>query len=538
MGQSDNPVTRRGFVQAAICLPVLRHFFIPRAALASEKIGLEDDHASGALNYHPSGMYVWDSWYFTKGDEVHVIHLQKKRPQSQRSDRDAVALGHAVSLDFLTWTELPIPLYPGLEGSIDDLDLFTGCTFAHAGTFYLYYTARKRSEQGRVQRLCVATSQDALHWKKQSGPIIIPDSRWYETGDCRDLMVVQDPDGGKFHGFFTARVRSDELTKTAVVAHAISYDLIRWEQTLPVFAPGRYGILEEPDVFYLHGRWWIICATGNFDGVRGDYHDRYATYGTIYGSAAAIDGPYTLGSETLLLGSKEFNGFSCRTVMWKGRRYAMYSQSERQNREDGGSTTLGCLTTPKELDVHGDRLYLKYSPLIETRFEGPLFDSGSSVVLTEVPYGMSDRRFGTAGVWEKKNGLIHANSPRSWSARLCGPDSPGFLWSAEVCLDSGRAIGLIFRRSLVVYLDFEGQCVASVSLPMLSLLDARDTTLVRGVTYRLRILAKAEFIEVYLDEALILSYVRYQPSSGPLGLYIEAGQGTFANLQVAGIRVA
>src|SRR6185437_6471344 len=315
-------LTRRSLLKSAACLSIAGE--IPR----SMRLFAEKNHpVSGVcrddcLNYHPRDMYVWDSWYFNHRDEVHVIHLQKNRPGSDRPAIDGRSLGHAFSKDFLTWTELPIALYPGSEGSVDDLDLFTGCTIYHSGIYYLYYTARKRSEEGRVQRLCVATSQDAIHWTKHAGPVIVPNQRWYEEGDCRDLMVVEDPETKKFHGFFTARIRSNELTETAVVGHATSTDLIHWNQGPPVFAPGAYGILEEPDIFKLDGRWWIICATGNFDGVRGRYRDPYVTYGTVYGFAEKIDGPYLQGESTLLLGAGEFNGFSCRTVMWKDRRYA------------------------------------------------------------------------------------------------------------------------------------------------------------------------------------------------------------------------
>ena len=55
-------------------------------------------------------------------------------------------------------------------------------------------------------------------------------------GDCRDMMVVRDVSTGNFHGFFTARIPAQDLVETAVIAHATSNDLIRWEQGPPVFA--------------------------------------------------------------------------------------------------------------------------------------------------------------------------------------------------------------------------------------------------------------------------------------------------------------
>lgn len=527
-------LTRRTFLTSLGATP-----FAAKLLHAREWTQREADTAesisNGYLNYYPRGMYVWDSWYFTHGEEIHVIHLQKKRPGSDRSEVDGRSLGHAVSADFLTWKELPMALIPGPEGSIDDLDLFTGCTHFHNGTYYLYYTARKKSEQGQFQRLCVSTSKDAIHWTKHADPVIEPDERWYQQGDCRDLMVVKDPETPQFHGFFTARIHSTELTQTAVVAHATSRDLIEWKQGPPVFTPNAFGILEEPDVFELNGRWWIICATGNFDGVRGEYHDPYVTYGTVYASSERIDGPYVMGSKNLLLGSMKFNGFSCRTVQWKGERFVMYTQAERRNNQDSAPTTLGSLSTPKKVMFLSDgQLCPVYSPLIESRIESVLIDD--HVQLQEVPFERAARRFGTSGNWTLSDDRVRASSLKSWSVRRCGPESDSFIWSAQVRLDSGRAMGLLFRESLAVYLDFSEQCVTFTELPRLERLEARSINLEHRRDYRLRIIAKSEFFEAYVDDILLLNFVHYQPQRGRFGLYIEAGEGSFSALKAVSIR--
>lgn len=528
---------RRGFMEGAVGLPLVSSFGAKPGQSCSDFPGGAEIKAAGQLNYHPRGLYVWDSWYFTRGDEVHVIHLQKLRPGSDRAELDGVSLGHAISTDMLTWTELPVALRPGPEGSIDDWDLFTGCTHFHAGLFYLFYTARKKSERGQIQRLCVATSEDAVHWEKQPAPIIEPDTRWYEQGDCRDLMVVQHPDTKEFHGFFTARIQSPELVQTAVIGHATSPDLLHWEQGPPVFAPQEFGILEEPDVFSTDGRWWLICATGNFDGVRGNYGDPNLTYGTVYASSRNLDGPYQEGEDNLFLGSTEFNGFSCRTFEWKNRRYVMYSQAERQNGQDHAPSTLGCLSTPKEVKVSpGGHLCPMYSPLIESRVQQTLIDGKQLPQLQELPYEMAVRRFGTPGEWEKGEGRITARSLRSWSVRTCGDDSDSFIWSGTLRLEKGRAIGLLFKDNLAVYLDFTEESVTFTTLPILDRIERRKITLKYGEDYHLRIVAKSEFIEAYVDDVLLLNFVRYQPRRGKFGLFVEAGFGTFANLRAVSIR--
>ncbi len=528
-------LTRREFVWSAAAAPLGS---LVGKLKFSEADSSQQTAGSNHLNYHPRGLFVWDSWYFTHGKEVHVIHLQKKRPGSDRPDLDGVALGHAMSSDLLTWTELPVALYPGPEGSVDDMDLFTGCTFYESGSHYLFYTARKKSERGQVQRLCVATSEDAIHWTRNPEPVIEPDGRWYQAGDCRDLIVVMDPETKEFHGFFTARTLAGELAESAVIAHAVSRDLIHWRQGPPVFAPNSFGILEEPDVFYLDGRWWMICATGNFDGVRGAYCDPYVTYGTVYASSRRIGGPYSVGDETLFMGSMEFNGFSCRTVQWNSRRYVMYTQAERQDRKDRAPGTLGCLSTPKEVKALSDgRLVPAYCALIESRIEQTLIVGEAPPQLEEVPHEMASRRFGAAGNWTSVAHEVRAVSPRSWSVRRCGPEAENFIWSSIVRLDEGRAIGLLFRDTLAVYLDFDQQCVTFTDLPMLDRLEARRLPVRFGRDYHIRIITKSEFCEVYVDDVLLLNFVRYQPQSGRLGLYIEAGRGTFKQLSAFSIRV-
>jgi hypothetical protein len=261
-----------------------------------------------------------------------------------------------------------------------------------------------------------------------------------------------------------------------------------------VFVPQAFGILEEPDIFNIDGRWWIICATGNFDGVRGAYHDPLITYGTVYASSDKLEDPYVETDENLFLGSTEFNGFSCRTVQWKNRGYVMYNQAERRNNQDRAPSTLGCLSTPKEVKVLSEgRLCPVYSPLIESRIQQTLIAGKTPPPLEDVPYEMSVRRFGTTGEWRTTDDRITALSPRSWSARRCGNDSESFIWSANIRLDNGHAIGLLLRDKLAIYLDFGEQCVTFSTLPLLDRIEVRHVNLERGRDYHLRIVAKSEF---------------------------------------------
>jgi hypothetical protein len=116
---TERCLTRRDFVGGVVSVPLIANLIpgLNRPHPADTEV---PSKGVGHLNYHPQGLYVWDSWYFTRDHEIHVIHLQKRRPGSDRPDLDAFSLGLVVSTDLLTWTELSAALSPGPEGSVDD----------------------------------------------------------------------------------------------------------------------------------------------------------------------------------------------------------------------------------------------------------------------------------------------------------------------------------------------------------------------------------------------------------------------------------
>lgn len=523
-------LSRRHFLRrSAIALP-----FLSNLPSATELLGFDGEMQSSrdvqfrsSLNYHPEGLYVWDIWFFTRGDEVHLLHLQKKRPDSKRPDKDDGAIGHAVTTDLLNWKELPPALYKGPMGSIDDLDLFTGCAIEHEGKFYLFYTARSSVEKGLRQRTCLATSDDAVNWKKHPEPVIVPDERWYTQDDCRDLIIQQHPETREFHGFYAAGVSAKELVRKNVIAHVRSRDLIHWTHEAPAFVPISQAVVECPDVFFLGNRWWITCNAGHQYGARAKFSDPYVTWGTIYASSDHLEGPYREGSDNVLIGSMEFNGFCCRSAVWEGRRHLFYGQGERIGQIDQGNVTTGTLTTPKDLRASSPgMLRIIYSPIIEKRAGAELMRQPVSSQLIEV-----GDRFGTSGEWIASTSQLSANSPESWSARLCGTKTQSFLFSADVSLNRGRAIGLLFRERLAVLLDHQEQSITFTQLPELHRLDCRRVSLAHGSSNVLRLVAKSEFFEVYLNDELILNFVRYLPAKGRLGFYVEEGQGVFSNVR-------
>ncbi|TWU48367.1 glycoside hydrolase family protein [Rubripirellula reticaptiva] len=78
-------------------------------------------------------------------------------------------IAHAVSTDALNWRRVNNALFIGDPGNWDDLMLWTMHVSAdphQPGRWRMFYTGLSRRDQGKIQRLGLATSDDLYHWKK------------------------------------------------------------------------------------------------------------------------------------------------------------------------------------------------------------------------------------------------------------------------------------------------------------------------------------------------------------------------------------
>src|SRR6187402_2730218 len=112
--------------------------------------------------------WVWDFWFADDGDRYHVFFLYASRALHDPERRHLRAsIGHAVSDDLMSWTQVADALVRSDAPAFDDVATWTGSVVRHDdGTWFLYYTG-VRFEGGRnVQRLGYATSADLTTWTK------------------------------------------------------------------------------------------------------------------------------------------------------------------------------------------------------------------------------------------------------------------------------------------------------------------------------------------------------------------------------------
>ena len=493
-------------------------------------------------NYAPTGLYVWDAWYMPVAGEVHAYHLQQVRDQQATDTAANAVLGHAVTRDLIHWEERPAAFGPDPANPRDDLQPWTGCALWHKGRGHLFYTMRGSADGGRLQQIGMATTHDPDRWERHaSNPVIVPDPRWYavegnpipQLVDCRDLIVVADPAGG-WLGFYATRIPGDELPQTSAIACARSSDLIHWSHLPPAFAPGMYACLEVPDVFELDGRWWLTCLVGHFYGNRGFWSDPNLVCGTMYAVSDRPEGPYRELADNALIAARFTAPLSCRSFLFEGRRYVLYTDRERAGRSDAGDMRFGTLTTPKELRTDEDRLYVAYSDRVERLVSEELIGPARPPVKeTADPWGQLWAKSSARWTWGE---TIVGESASGWGVELLTPRVESFIFEATITLERGMAAGLAMRvdgkfQGAIIALEPHEGVVAYYEAPAFDFTEKRRTALPLGRPVRLRIVNRIEHIEVYVDDDLRLAFSRYRGLGGQVGLFVDRGRASFTDLR-------
>ena len=314
--------------------------------------------------------WIWDFWLVREGGRHHVFYLQAPRALEQSALRhENASIGHAISGDLRSWQVLPDALYPGPEGSWDDLATWTGSVIDHDGRWYMLYTGISRAEHGLVQRIGLACSDDLIRWEKHpANPVLEADPAWYDLLDhtrwrdqsWRDPWVFRGPSEGWFHVLVTARSKLGAPDAAGVVGHARSRDLVEWEVLPPVTAHGDFAQVEVPQLVRLNGRYEILvsCLAEDHSRERRRRLGRDGQTGTFVFSARRCSAP----THSRTARSRH------RTARWE--RSTRESSSSRSTgawrfmafRGDGDRDFLGELTDPLPIREDDDGAHRGHVP--------------------------------------------------------------------------------------------------------------------------------------------------------------------------------
>lgn len=269
--------------------------------------------------------WVWDFWFAQDRSDYHIFYLQAPRALEDEGLRHwHVSVGHAVSQDLIQWEILPNALTPSTEkGNWDNYTTWTGSIFRYASTWYMFYTGTNRAEDGKYQRIGLATSTNLMEWQKHTGnPLLEPDPQWYETYDpeiwfdqaWRDPWIFEYE--GLFHAYVTARSNTGEKNGRGVIAHATSPDLLKWELQAPITQPGEFGYLEVPQLVEIEGRWYLFFSiTHNlYSETRRARPGVKLETGTHYFVADHPLGPFELPKDEFLVGDPNGSLYSGKII--------------------------------------------------------------------------------------------------------------------------------------------------------------------------------------------------------------------------------
>jgi len=463
------------------------------------------------MMYRPSASFrLWDTWLFPAKDKIHLFHLQN--PVGGQESM----LGHAVSTDLVHWKACdPIPMQ-GFSGTWDTGHVLTGMIIRHADAYAMTYG---RIVSGGVQQIGIMFSSDLYQWTKYAqNPVLKAISPYKDQGervDWRDAYLLRVDEG--YEALICARMPDGR----ACIARMQSKNLIHWRPLPPIATPPVFQC-EVPEYFSMGDKHYLIFSCGGRG--RLDEKSRKASAGTYYLVSDRRIGEYLMPEDSLLLGSG--NGrFDC----YVGRTIVMKNQRMLYHHNCGSRPSLGA---PKVIRQNEDgSLWLQYWDGL-SRLE-------TGVVLNRIT-AESERERG----WKLVANRLVGHKDDSISISTLSPMLSDFNLLCTIRIEEGKRGAVIFRydektdKGLALTVDAQsGQVeIAAVEKGQTSTLDAVLLGIRSSEEHTIRIFARSEFADCYLDDKLLFStVVDDAPLSGKVGFVVDSAVVSFSNLRVASL---
>ncbi|MDA3833267.1 MAG: hypothetical protein PF495_07700 [Spirochaetales bacterium] len=178
-------------------------------------------------------------------------------------------IAHAVSNDGFLWKRVKNALFIGEPGDWDDDMLWTMTVSPDPdgpSAWRMFYTGISRKEEGLVQRIGLARSEDLYQWKKVSSihyPLEITGPYYEESIEegrnwvsCRDPFFYSENDQRLL--LVNARVPDGPVVRRGCigVAREVKPDIFKWEK--PLFFPRMYDDIEVPGLYKINGTYYLL----------------------------------------------------------------------------------------------------------------------------------------------------------------------------------------------------------------------------------------------------------------------------------------
>ncbi len=471
--------------------------------------------------YRPGeGERLWDSWLFGWEERVHLFYLA--------SQGGRFAVGHAVSDDLVHWQRLEdliVPHWP-----------FTGMVVRHGGRFVMVLG----ESVDNVQTAVFYESEDLASWQAMAGAcrlrpagphyVDAPSDRWPHVW-WRDPFLFQVEGDDSWHALICATRPDDGPDHTgAVLAHVRTRDFATWEHLPPLDGPtGRFYHNEVPEHFVHDGRHYVLFSTGSCAGIRVQTPGRRETAGTYYMVADRLEGPYRLPEDPLLVGAgyARLASYVARTIEFGGQRMLYHHIRDDSEKWDG------TWAAPKRLDVEPDgTLTVRYWDGLAALERRTVVEAASA----EITHGVA----GAAETVARDLADLHVTARLRYRGDgRCGvvvrsADGSGVMLSLDFQLGAAE-IGVGRRHDLFGWgADVTGFAMHPPQRDQRFVLDRCALPLELDRDYELRILARGEHVEAYLDGRwLFTTHVPEAPARGDVELLTERGRATFHDVCIA-----
>ncbi len=458
-------------------------------------------------------------------------------------------IAHAISQDGLHWTRVENAVFVGHPGSWDDSMLWTMHVSAdpyHEGQWRMFYTGISRRDGGLKQRIGLATSGDLYRWKKApvawthngnhrhpapeppsliSAPLdptscfpLEPTAEHYESdvGEGRNWVSWRDPfyfrDQGRGWLLCSGRVNHGPIVRRGCVAAMEEVEPGQFILHEPLYHPRLYDDVEVPNLIKVDDEYYLIGS------IREDAKIRYW-------HSTRIGLPWKSYHDNVLLGEGNYAGRICSDpdglLIWS------FFTPDRSRRD-----VANMLPPPKRLvrTPSGLLRVQTFEKIFQTAI-GNVTDLEMSPVY---PDGETDH-------CEYEDGLVKLGGCSGFQPFLFSDDQASFRLEAELKLSGSGKCGIVFR------LDRRTQDGYYLSLDLMKgVAQVRDwgtndaatgermmkfESLQSGYWFserpgvaRVRLIAYGCYLELSIDDRVVLCLVNNAYQSGGLGFYVESAE--------------
>lgn len=492
--------------------------------------------------FRPSEPYrLWDTWLFEDNGKFHLFYLRGVKGEGFPT------IGHAVSDDLINWKDLESIASGGDTGSWDAGGTKTGTTVKKGDTYYLFYGGGPAPELN--QRVGIMTSSDLIHWKKYPGNPVFESSGPYYLSKAmpvwdivtwRDPCIFWNPEKKEYDCFITGRQEQITDGIGTVIAHAVSTDLINWKLKPPVSVLSNFMASEVPDYFSLDGIHYLLFTS--LDGRDREFNTpgRKRPVGTFYVISNEKYDNYDEPEDPFLIGAgnSRFDNYAGKTIQFGKERLLYYHMVADRC----------AFALPKKLKRQSD------NSLIPVFWDGFLKLEKGKPELGFSSLSINDKQEKGFGSWSLDMGKLRGISKLLPSIVFNRSALQDFHLQATIIPFQNVRAGIALRydentrKGIGIIIDTGQRSIdigeispawfgARKNTPGFRPWDTSFNTFETGYPLRLRVIARSEFVEVYINDRWCFSTtVKDYYYSGLVGYLVESGRADFTDVRISNIK--